>query len=51
MKIECCSRLILEYETKNWIKDLKNKETLSIKITPCDVLEGTFDLELKLRKK
>ena len=47
MILECCSKQLLEFEIKNRIKSLGKGEGLEIKITPCNVLDGAFDLELK----
>lgn len=51
MEYQCCSRDKIRFEIESWYKDLKKSEQLKIKITKCDVLEGTYDLEISKESK
>lgn len=46
MKIECCSKQLLRFEILNRLRDLENNEILEMKISKCEVLKDTFDLEV-----
>jgi len=50
MKIKLCSRAVIEFEVKNRIRNLERDESVEFKITPCEVLDNTFDLEIKFAK-
>ena len=51
MKIECMGKANLKWEIDNRIKALKEDSTLKIEITPCDILKGTYDLNITEEKK
>lgn len=51
MKIKLCSKGVLELEVRERIKNLKNKETMKINITPTNILDNTFNLEIKYLEK
>lgn len=44
MKINCCSRAVLEFEIKNRLRHLEKEDSIEFKIVPCEILSGTFDL-------
>ncbi len=51
MLIECCSKEVLRFEVVNRIKSLGKNELVEFKIKPCEVLENTFNLEIKYSQK
>ena len=51
MMIEVMSKENLKFEIFSWLDDLKKNEELDIKITKCEVLKGTYDLEISRKKK
>jgi len=50
-RIECCSRLVLEYEIKGLIRNIKDDELLDFEIIPNPIQKGTFDLKIKTFKE
>ena len=51
MKIECCSADKVRYETEIFYKNLKKGESVDIRITPCPVLNNTWNLEISKKSK
>jgi len=46
MKMECMNKDNIKYEIDRWLKTIKKNNSLKVKITKCDLLDGTFDLEI-----
>ena len=51
MKIEIMSKENLRYEIFSWLEDLKKNEKLSIEIAKCNVIKGSYDLQIRKEKK
>ena len=50
MKMECMNKYNIKYEIDRWLKTIKKNNSLKVKITKCDLLDGTFDLEINYAK-
>ena len=50
MKVECMNKDNIKYEIDRWLKTIKKNNSLKVKITKCDLLDGTFDLEINYTK-